>query len=116
MTQKHFISWLVMALLCLPVFAQIQEPVKFKTELKTLSANEAEIIFSGAVENGWHIYSTDLPEGGPISATFNVDKIEGAEVVGKLMPRGKEIEKMDPIFEMKVRILKNRQLSYKKSN
>ena len=71
--------------------------------LKTLSANEAEIIFSGAVENGWHIYSTDLPEGGPISATFNVDKIEGAEVVGKLMPRGKEIEKMDPIFEMKVR-------------
>ena len=103
MTQKHFISWLVMALLCLPVFAQIQEPVKFKTELKTLSANEAEIIFSGAVENGWHIYSTDLPEGGPISATFNVDKIEGAEVVGKLMPRGNEIEKMDPIFEMKVR-------------
>ena len=103
MTQKHFISWLVMALLCLPVFAQIQEPVKFKTELKTLSANEAEIIFSGAVENGWHIYSTDLPEGGPISATFNVDKIEGAELVGKLMPRGNEIEKMDPIFEMKVR-------------
>lgn len=103
MTQKHFISWLVMALLCLPVFAQIQEPVKFKTEMKTLSANEAEIIFSGAVENGWHIYSTDLPEGGPISATFNIDKIEGAELVGKLMPRGKEIEKMDPIFEMKVR-------------
>ena len=97
MTQKHFISWLVMALLCLPVFAQIQEPVKL------LSANEAEIIFSGAVENGWHIYSTDLPEGGPISATFNVDKIEGAEVAGKLMPRGNEIEKMDPIFEMKVR-------------
>ncbi|WP_294590223.1 cytochrome c biogenesis protein CcdA [uncultured Phocaeicola sp.] len=103
MTQKHFISWLVMALLCLPVLAQIQEPVKFKTELKTLSANEAEIIFSGAVENGWHIYSTDLPEGGPISATFNVDKIEGAEVVGKLTPRGNEIEKMDPIFDMKVR-------------
>lgn len=103
MTQKHFISWLVMALLCLPVLAQIQEPVKFKTELKTLSANEAEIIFSGAVENGWHIYSTDLPEGGPISATFNIDKIEGAELVGKLMPRGNEIEKMDPIFEMKVR-------------
>ena len=103
MTQKHFISWLVMALLCLPVFAQIQEPVKFKTEMKTLSANEAEIIFAGAVENGWHIYSTDLPEGGPISATFNIDKIEGAELVGKLMPRGNEIEKMDPIFEMKVR-------------
>lgn len=36
--------------------------------------------------------STDLPSGGPISATFNVDKIEGVELVGKLTPQGKEIE------------------------
>lgn len=92
-----------MALLCLPVFAQIQEPVKFKTEWITISDTEAEIVFTGEVEEGWHIYSTDLPEGGPISATFNVDKIEGAEVVGKLMPRGTEIDKMDPIFQMQVR-------------
>ena len=103
MSKKHFLCGLLMALLCLPVFAQIQEPVKFKTEWITISDTEAEIVFTGEVENGWHIYSTDLPEGGPISATFNVDKIEGAEVVGKLMPRGTEIDKMDPIFQMQVR-------------
>lgn len=103
MNKKHFLCGLLMALLCLPVFAQIQEPVKFKTEWITISDTEAEIVFTGEVEDGWHIYSTDLPEGGPISATFNVDKIEGAEVVGKLMPRGTEIDKMDPIFQMQVR-------------
>lgn len=103
MSKKHFLCGLLMALLCLPVFAQIQEPVKFKTEWITISDTEAEIVFTGEVEDGWHIYSTDLPEGGPISATFNVDKIEGAEVVGKLMPRGTEIDKMDPIFQMQVR-------------
>lgn len=103
MSKKHFLFGLLMALLCLPVFAQIQEPVKFKTEWITISDTEAEIVFTGEVEDGWHIYSTDLPEGGPISATFNVDKIEGAEVVGKLMPRGTEIDKMDPIFQMQVR-------------
>ena len=103
MSKKHFLCGLLMALLCLPVFAQIQEPVKFKTEWITISDTEAEIVFTGEVEEGWHIYSTDLPEGGPISATFNVDKIEGAEVVGKLMPRGTEIDKMDPIFQMQVR-------------
>ena len=102
MSKKHFLCGLLMALLCLPVFAQIQEPVKFKTEWITISDTEAEIVFTGEVEDGWHIYSTDLPEGGPISATFNVDKIEGAEVVGKLMPRGTEIDKMDPIFQMQV--------------
>ena len=103
MTKKFVFSWLLLAILCIPVIAQIQEPVKFKTEWKKLSDNEAEIVFTGTMDEGWHVYSTDLPEGGPISATFNVDKIEGAEVAGKLMPRGNEIEKMDPIFEMKVR-------------
>ena len=103
MSKKILLSWLFMAILCLPVLAQIQEPVKFKTEWKSVSADEVEIVFTGKMEKGWHVYSTDLPEGGPISATFNTDKIEGAEVVGKLKPAGKEIDKMDPIFGMQVR-------------
>ena len=49
------------------------------------------------------IYSTDLGDGGPISATFNVEKISGATVVGKLQPKGKEIASYDKLFEMNVR-------------
>lgn len=103
MTKKVILSWLFTAVLCLPIWAQIQEPIKFKTEWKTVSNQEVEIVFTGTADKGWHIYSTDLPDDGPISATFNLDQIEGAEVVGKLTPRGKEIEKMDPIFGMQVR-------------
>ena len=55
-------------------FAQIQDPVQFKTELKKISETEAQIIFTGTIDAGWHVYSTDLPEGGPISATFNTDR------------------------------------------
>lgn len=83
--------------------AQIQEPVKFKSELKTLAAGEAEIVFTATIDKGWHIYSTDLGDGGPISATFNVEKISGATVVGKLQPKGKEIASYDKLFEMNVR-------------
>ena len=83
--------------------AQIQEPVKFKSELKTLVAGEAEIVFTATIDKGWHVYSTDLGEGGPISATFNVEKISGATVVGKLQPKGKEIASYDKLFEMNVR-------------
>ncbi len=83
--------------------AQIQEPVKFKSELKTLAAGEAEIVFTATIDKGWHVYSTDLGDGGPISATFNVEKIFGATVVGKLQPKGKEIASYDKLFEMNVR-------------
>lgn len=83
--------------------AQIQEPVKFKASLKSLSPTEAEIIFSATIESGWHVYSTGLPDGGPISATFTAEKIQGAQLVGKLQTRGKEITNFDKVFEMKLR-------------
>ena len=87
--------------------AQIQDPVKFKSELKTVAADEAEVVFTAAIDKGWHVYSTDLGDGGPISATFNVEKISGAEVAGKLKPVGKEISTFDKLFEMKVRYFEN---------
>ena len=94
--------------LTLPALAQIQEPIKFKTEWKQNSDTEAEIVFNATIDKGWHVYSTELGEGGPISATFNIDKIEGAETVGKLTPVGNEINEMDPIFGMKVRYFKDK--------
>ncbi|WP_455592550.1 cytochrome c biogenesis protein CcdA [Bacteroides sp.] len=100
---KKFFSFLLLLFAVVATQAQIKDPVKFKTELKTLSDTEAEVIFTGAIDKGWHVYSTDLGDGGPISATFNVEKISGAEVVGKLKPVGKEISTFDKLFEMKVR-------------
>ena len=91
----------------LPTIAQIQEPVQFQTTLKTLSESEVEIVFNGSIDAGWHVYSTDLPSGGPISATFNVDQIQGAELVGGLVPQGKEIKKFDKLFEMEVRYMEH---------
>ena len=88
--KKTFFSTLLL-LLAVVVQAQIHEPVKFKTELKTLSADEVEVIFTGTIDKGWHVYSTDLGDGGPISATFNTEKLSGATLVGKLKPVGKEV-------------------------
>ncbi|AVM56972.1 thiol:disulfide interchange protein [Bacteroides heparinolyticus] len=83
--------------------AQIQDPVKFKSEWKTLPGDEAEVVFTASIDKGWHVYSTDLGDGGPISATFNVERLSGVETVGKLRPAGKEISAFDRLFEMKVR-------------
>lgn len=104
---KKLLFPFVLLLFAVAVQAQIQDPVKFNSELKILAADEAEIVFTAAIDKGWHVYSTDLGDGGPISATFNVEKIFGAEVVGKLKPVGKEISTFDKLFEMKVRYFEN---------
>ncbi|WP_334168152.1 cytochrome c biogenesis protein CcdA [Phocaeicola paurosaccharolyticus] len=103
MKKRFFLTSILFTIIGISSFAQIHEPVKFKTEIKKLSTTQAEIIFTGTIEPGWHVYSTDLPSGGPISATFNVDKMEGATLDGKLKPIGKEIENFDKIFEMNLR-------------
>ena len=108
MTKRLLFCWLLSVLLILPALSQIQEPIKFKTEWKQNSDTEAEIIFNATIDKGWHVYSTELGDGGPISATFNIDKIEGVEIVGKLTPSGNEINEMDPIFGMKVRYFKDK--------
>ena len=100
---KKTIFSMLMLLVALAVQAQIQDPVKFKTEWKQLTDNEVEIVFTGTIDPGWHVYSTDLGDGGPISATFNTDKLEGAELVGTLKPVGKEVNSFDKLFEMQVR-------------
>lgn len=104
---KKTVLFMMLLLFTVVVQAQIHEPVKFKSELKTLSTGEVEILFTGTIDKGWHVYSTDLGDGGPISATFNAEKISGAEVIGKLKPVGKEISSFDKLFEMKVRYFEN---------
>ncbi|MBX9093970.1 protein-disulfide reductase DsbD family protein [Bacteroides xylanisolvens] len=104
---RKIISFLLLSFVVYALQAQIKDPVKFKTELTSLSDTEAEVVFTAAIDNGWHVYSTDLGDGGPISATFNVDNKSGVELVGKLKPVGKEVATFDKLFEMKVRYFEN---------
>ena len=104
---KKLISSLLLSFVVCVLQAQIKDPVKFKTEFNTLSDTEAEIVFTAAIDKGWHVYSTELGDGGPISATVNVDKTSGIELLGKLKPVGKEVATFDKLFEMKVRYFEN---------
>ncbi len=93
--------------LAFAVQAQMVDPVHFTSQLKTGKGAEAEIIFHATIDPGWHVYSTDIGENGPIEATFNVVKMEGAELVGKLTPKGNVIKKMDKMFNMELRYFEN---------
>ena len=82
---------------------QIANPVHISSEMKELERGEAELVFTASIDAGWHVYSTELGNDGPISATFNAVKMEGAELVGKLQARGKEIKQYDKLFDMDMR-------------
>ena len=100
---KKLMTLALMLFAALMVNAQMAKPVHMSSKLKTNGTAEGEIVFSGSIDPGWHVYSTGLGSDGPISATFHVDKKDGVELVGKLMPRGKEIAKFDKMFEMNLR-------------
>ena len=105
---KKIVSFLMLSFIAIATFAQFQEPVTWNVKFEKLSDTEAEISFVGQIERGWHVYSTDLGDGGPISATFNVDKITGAKADGALKPVGKEVSAFDKLFSMQVRYFEKR--------
>ncbi len=104
--KKLAILWLV-SLFTVLANAQMLEPVKFTSALKTSSSAEAEIVFSATIDKGWHVYSTNLGNDGPIQASLTVEKLQGAELVGELKPVGKEISEYDDLFGMKLRYFEN---------
>ena len=100
---RKLLAILVLVLACVSTNAQMMDPVHFTTQLKELKNGEAELIFKATIDAGWHVYSTGLGNDGPISASFNKVKMDGAETVGKLQARGNEIKQFDKLFEMEVR-------------
>ena len=97
---------LVALLFCSIANAQMK-PVKFTQQFKKVSEEAAEIIFSCTIDPGWHVYSVEEMDG-PIQASFNVDKIEGAELDGSLKPVGNVVKKFEEMFGSEVYYFENK--------
>ena len=100
---KKLLTILIGLTAVLTAAAQMQDPIHFHSELKRISDTEAELLFQATIDAGWHVYSTGLGNNGPISATFHADRMEGAQTVGSLKARGKEVKQFDKLFGMEVR-------------
>lgn len=82
--------------------AQIVTPVKWNVTSEMTSADEGVVRFAATVEDGWHLYGTTLPDGGPRPTTINFDRIEGVELIGGLEPSVAPVEKVDMVFHLKL--------------
>ena len=79
-----------------------QAQVKFSVFTKRVSPTEIDVVFTGNIASGWHVYGTDIAPGGPTVATFGTDVLKGAKLKGALRPGAGLKRKQDPIFDMPV--------------
>ncbi|MBR1669047.1 MAG: thiol:disulfide interchange protein, partial [Bacteroidaceae bacterium] len=93
----------LLTLCCMGVAnAQFAKPVKVATSIKETSATEAVITFACTIDNGWHMYSTQVVDGGPTPTTLNIEKIAGAQLDGALKPATTPIKKFEAMFDADV--------------
>ncbi|MBR4565634.1 MAG: thioredoxin family protein [Prevotella sp.] len=111
---KRTLFLTIMGLFSLMAWSQMVDPVHFSAQLKTGNSADAEIVFSATIDKGWHVYSTDMGDNGPTSATFNVVKLDGVELVGKLTPRGNVTTQYDKMFDMELRFFENKAMFVQK--
>ncbi len=100
--KKFAIFVLVMITFVTTATSQILEPVKWSSEVKKTGDDTYDLIFNAEIEDNWHLYTQNLPEGGPISTTFNFEnENKKYELVGKVT-ESKSHSSFDKIFEMEL--------------
>ena len=106
-----FLTILLTFLQALP-FGPAPKPVTATNRIEQVAADTVRLSFDLKISDGWHVYSTGLPVGGPISAELNLDAFVGLEPVSKLLFKGDEIEVDDPVFGMRVRYFEKKVTFY----
>ena len=105
---KRIATLLTMVTVVMMAVAQMANPVTFTSQLRTTNgSSEGEIVFTGKIDKGWHVYSTNLGDAGPTEASITFHKRDGVEPVGKLKAVGKEISQFDEMFGAKLRFFEN---------
>lgn len=99
MKLKAIFSAILLAVVSLAASGQPQSPITWTENLEMTSETEGQIVFTAVVSDGWHMYSTDIPEGGPTPTSFDFRKIEGAQLIGGVEPSVKPTVVADEMFD-----------------
>lgn len=79
--------------------AQIVNPVKWS--FTQTQENDTTILlhYKAEIESGWHLYGTELPDGGPHPTTITYTTMDGAETAGTIEADRSATETYEPLFE-----------------
>lgn len=101
MNNKKTLFALVFLLSVAQLFSQ--NVISWKYSLKDAGNGEVELIADATIERGWHMYDSEIPDGGPTPTSIDFDELAGAEPIGKFSAVDKKPNvKFDDIFNMQI--------------
>lgn len=100
MRQFFFLTGLIF--LSFPLFSQIEEPVKWSFRSKQ-DGQDVQLIFKAVIDEGWHLYDTSLPGGGPVPTSIHYTDSSLFERHGALLKNPPPVEVFDKTFQMDLR-------------
>jgi DsbC/DsbD-like thiol-disulfide interchange protein len=103
---KKVFLMMVALLFTAAAFAQIEAPVKWSYAAKKISNTEAVVLIKATIEDGWHIYSQNVKDGGPVATSFTFAPAKNYTVVGK-PSEPKPVTKYETAFKMNVSYFEN---------
>ncbi len=105
--KKLYILFLITTLTTSVLQAQIVDPIKWSTSVKKISDTDYELIATATIDSGWHLYSQNVPEDGPIPTTFTF-KSDTNYVKKGNTKEGEGHTINDPVFDMKIKFFENK--------
>ncbi|MCD0472239.1 cytochrome c biogenesis protein CcdA [Flavobacterium sp. JAS] len=92
----------IMLLFSIMAKAQIYNPIKWKPSVQKISDTEYELNIKAIIDNGWHLYSQNVADGGPIPTHFTFPKSPDFQLLGDVKEeKGKTVQ--DPVFKMPIK-------------
>jgi thiol:disulfide interchange protein DsbD len=95
-------------LLSLSLEAQIYDPVTWNFTYEKTGEGTYELVFVATIEEDSHIYSMDVPEGGPIPTSFGFDTVPVFSLDGKVFEVTVPEEKHDEAFGFRIKTFSNK--------
>jgi thiol:disulfide interchange protein DsbD len=89
------------------ISAQIYDPVTWDFSYEKKGGREYELIFTATIDKNSHIYSMDIPAGGPIPTSFRFDTLPGYKLTGNTYEVTKPVEVLDDAFGFKIKTFSN---------
>ncbi|HEY2583329.1 MAG TPA: protein-disulfide reductase DsbD domain-containing protein [Mucilaginibacter sp.] len=103
---KRILILVTVLMISAGAFAQIEKPVKWSYAAKKISDNEAVLFFRATIQEGWHIYSQNVKDGGPIKTSFTFTPSTEYALVGKTAEPA-PVTKYEDAFKMNVSYFEN---------
>lgn len=103
---------IILALLQAFPFGASSKPIVTSHNLEQISTDTVRLSFNLTISDGWHVYSTSLPDGGPISTSLDLDSVSGMQAASPLLFNGNELNDFDQVFGMTVRYFEKKVTFY----